>query len=214
MNTIKKNTLEKNLFYDNQIILKYKIEYPEITESKYSEGAKIFNQKNQKEALKLKQYAETDLYEEAKEIYEYNKKNGYPIMVYEVIQVFEITYNIQNIISMYKDQYIYSGGAHGITTRIPLNWNLEVCKEIPLFCCYPNNPYFILDILKQILNEIQEQIATEGNIYFDNYCNLVIQTFNPNQFYIVPQGIIIFFNLYDIAPYSTGIPTFLIEKQK
>jgi len=64
-----------------------------------------------------------------------------------------------------------------------------------------------LDILK----EINRQILDNKEIYFEDACNLVLETFNPDSFYLVPEGIVIYFQQYDIAPYSSGIRTFLIK---
>ncbi len=43
MNQIKINTAEKELYYKGEVILKYRIEYPEITTSMYEEGKQVFN---------------------------------------------------------------------------------------------------------------------------------------------------------------------------
>lgn len=45
-------------------------------------------------------------------------------------------------------------------------------------------------------------------IYFDNTCNLVLDTFNPKSFYLLKDRVVIYFQQYDIAPYSSGIRTF------
>lgn len=205
MNVIKENLIESELKYDNTTILTYKIKYPQITNSRYNLGKDIFNMYNEKIAKDLKKYAEGELYLQAKEVYEYNKKHGYPIMVFEVILETKITYNDDKVLSLYQDQYIFTGGAHGSTVRTSQNWNLYVARQIQLYSLY-SNPYFLLDILRNI----NLQIANEKENYFDNYCGLVLENFNPTQYYITEKGINIFFNQYDIAPYSTGIPVFLV----
>ncbi len=158
-------------------------------------------------AFELEERCKNELYNEAVETYKYNKENGYPIMVYEVYRTFEVTYNFSNIVSLYIDEYIFTVGAHGNTTRRSQTWDLlrNDCM-LSIECFFPNNPYFIIDILK----EINIQISTNPEIYFDNTCNLVIETFNPESFYLVPNGIVIYFQQYDIAPYSSGIRTFNI----
>lgn len=78
---------------------------------------------------------------------------------------------------------------------------------MPLECFFRGDPYFILKILK----EINSQIAINPDIYFENTCKLVLDAFNPNNFYLVPNGIVIYFQQYDIAPYSSGIRTFTIN---
>lgn len=71
--------------------------------------AQKFNRYNQNIAFNLKLKAETELYKEAVELYKYNKENGYPVMVYEVYKTFEITFNSNNLVSLYSDEYIFSG---------------------------------------------------------------------------------------------------------
>ncbi len=105
----------------------------------------------------------------------------------------------------------FQGGAHGNTKRESQNWNLQNGKQIPLKDLFPNNPYFMIDILKEINCQIATQLESGENDYFDNYCQLVLENFNPHNFYLTPKGITLFFNQYEIAPYSSGIPTFLIK---
>ncbi len=205
MNEIKENIIENELKYDNTTILTYKIKYPQIISSRYKLGKDIFNRYNERIVQDLKQYIEGELYLQAKEVYEYNKKQGYPVMVFEVILETKITYNQDKILSLYQDQYTFTGGAHGSTVRTSQNWNLAVARQIGLYMLY-SNPYFLLDILRKI----NLQIANEKENYFDDSCELVLETFNPNQYYITKEGINIFFEQYDIAPYSTGIPVFLV----
>lgn len=209
MFNIKNNIFEKEIFYKGNLILKYKIEYPSI----YNGCPKSeFNNYNLSKAMQLKKYAETVLLKQAQETFEYNNANGYPIMVFELIYEYNITYNNNNIISLYADEYIFSGGAHGLTTRTSQNWNMQCSKQITLSDLFPNNPYYLIDILKNINKQIEDQIANGTNQYFDNYCKLVLETFKINQFYINSNNeFAVYFQSYDIAPYSSGIPVFYMK---
>lgn len=211
MNKMKMNTAEKELYYQGEVIVRYKIEYPEIINSYYNEGMQIFNHENRKSALELKEYAEGELYEQAKQTYEFNKKNGYPIMVYELVRECNITYNQNQLVSLYCDEYIFEGGAHGNTLRKSQNWDLKIAQEIPLQAFSKGNPYYLIDILKQINKQIAEQIESGVGSYFPEYYQLVLETFNLENYYLTPDGIVVFFQQYDIAPYSSGIPTFLVK---
>lgn len=206
MNYINKNVLEKELFYDGVLILKYHIEYPSINISVNESAIIRFNNYNKSLALKIQNRAETEIYHNAVETYKYNKANGYPIMVFEIYRNFIITYEHLNILSLYTDEYTFSGGAHGNTIRNSQTWNLLIGTMIKLDSFFPHNPYFLIDVLKQI----NEQISKEPDIYFDNTCNLVLDTFNPDSFYLISNGIVIYFQQYDIAPYSSGIREFTI----
>lgn len=207
MNTIKKHEIENELKYKNTVILTYRIEYPEITSSSYCYGKNIFNKYNKDKAIMLENYIKNKLYFDAVSTYEYNSANGYPIMVFEVISEFNITYNNGFLVSLYEDKYEFTGGAHGNTIRTSQNWNLSTGCFIPISYFFPNNPYYLVNIFKNINSQIQ---ANPEN-YFDNYCELVLETFNPESFYVTPENIAIYFQQYDIAPYSSGIPIFYIN---
>lgn len=209
MYRIIENTFEKELYYKDTVILKYTIKYPRIINN--SMGANRFNRFNYEKAIKLKHYSENELFKEAKELYDYNVSNGYPVMMYEVFLDYTITYNQNSIVSLYSDEYIYSGGAHGNTIRSSQNWNINFGRQFSLESLFDNDCNYILDILKDINNQIEQQIANGSNQYFENYCSLVLNTINLNNFYLNPGYITIFFQQYDIAPYSSGIPSFNIQ---
>ena len=202
---IVKRTITKELNYDNTVVLKYNIEYPEIVGQNNISNDK-FNRYNKDLAIKLQKRAENELYQEAIELYKYNKENNYPIIQYEVYRTYKITLNINQIISLFIDEYTFTGGAHGNTIRTSQTWNMDVARMIELYELF-RNPYFIINIFKQVI----EQINNEKDIYFENACCLVIDTFNPKSFYLTPNYIVVYFQQYDIAPYSSGIRTFNIQ---
>ena len=201
--------LQKEMKYENTVVLKYHIEYPEIVMDwqQNRNGIKKFNDYNLKIALQTQQKAENELYKEAIELYKYNKENGYPQMMYELYREYQITLNQENAVSMYIDEYIFSGGAHGTTTRTSQTWNLILGKMVELYELYPNEPYFLLDILRKINREISENLE----IYFADPYPLVVEYFNPDSYYIDNGKVVIYFQQYDIAPYSSGIIEFTLE---
>ena len=180
---IRKNILEKELKYDNTVILKYHIEYPSIKIDNNRIGEERFNLYNKNLALTLQKRSEEELYKDSIEQYKYNKENNYPIMIYEIYRNYEITFNSRNLVSLYADEYIFTGGAHGDTIRTSQTWDFNYNTLLQLYEFYPRNPYFLLGIFKNISN----QILKNPDIYFEDNCNLVLNTFNP---------------------YSSGIPTF------
>lgn len=201
--------LQKEMKYENTVVLKYHIEYPEIVMDwqQNRNGIKKFNDYNLKMALQTQQKAENELYKEAIELYKYNKENGYPQMMYELYREYQIKLNQENAVSMYIDEYIFSGGAHGTTTRTSQTWNLMLGKMVELYELYPNEPYFLLVILRKINREISENIE---NFFADPY-PLVVEYFNPDSYYIDNGKVVIYFQQYDIAPYSSGIIEFTLE---
>lgn len=214
MNEIKFYTVEKKLYYQGNVIVQYSIEYPQIISSPYDEGMQVFNYANRKKAQDLKEYAEEELYHQAKQVYESNKKHGYPIIIFELNLETKITYQKDDIVSLYQDEYTFTGGAHGSTVRTSQTWDLKLARLIELQDFYDKHSYYVIDILKQINAQIAERRKQEPSSYFDDYCQLVLEFFRFENFYLTKNGTVIYFQQYEIAPYSTGITTFLIQKIK
>lgn len=203
---INTNLIEREMKYDNNVVLKYHIEYPSIVIPNNRNGERKFNTYNEKLALALQKKSENELYKESVELYKYNKSNNYPIMVYDIYRNYNVTFNSKALVSLYFDEYIFSGGANGNTTRTSQTWDFNYNYMLQLYEFFYKNPYFLIDILKKINN----QISINSNNYFPDSCNLVLETFNPLNYYLTPQGIAIYFQQYDIAPHSSGIPTFIV----
>lgn len=209
---IEKITIEKNLKYKDTIIFKYVITYPHIISNQSIYGIDEFNRFNQIYALNRKLYVEKNLFEMAKKDFDYNVSNGFPTQVYELILNFTVTYQKKFIISLYQEEYLYTGGAHGSTTVTAQNWNLLYGNQFLLYDLYKNDSSYLLYILREINHQIQVQLENNETAYFDNSCQLVLNTFQFNQFYLTEKNLVIFFQSYDIAPYSSGIPRFFIPR--
>ncbi len=208
---LQKIVVEKNLYYKNHLILKYIIEYPRIVGNTYSYSIQKFNHFYQMKAMELKLYAEKDLFQDAKQIYDYNVSNNYPFFPYEFVVNYSVTYNQNSIISLYFDKYVYAGGAHGTTERVSRTWNMQNGTLITLCNLLHNDCSSVILILKDIVHQIESQISSGTGSYFENYASLVIENFNFEQFYLVDDNIAIYFQQYDIAPYSSGLPVFLLN---
>lgn len=205
---VENRIVQNKLTYKGEVILKYKIEFPQIR------GNERFNMYNYNNALRLQQLCEKELYEQAKKVYDYNQENRYPLMIFEIIKEYVVTYNYNNIISIYSDEYIFEGGAHGNTLRYSQNWNLQQGRMIELSELYKRNPNYVSEILKEINNQIKDNIQKGKNIYFEGPCCLTSAMFRVENYYLYGEFIAIFYQQYDIAPYSSGIQVFYMPKRK
>lgn len=207
---VKEKYIFNNLYFNNTLITTYTIKFPCFYTYTYSRCLEKINEIYLKEALVFEQYCKTVLYNAAVEQYKFSIQNGYPIMIYEGYLAYTITYSQNNMISLYFDRYEYTGGAHGSTVRYSNTWNLN-------HCCFMSLEDFGLtkeEIVPEIYKQIEEQIQNGTNQYFENYKELVLKTFNPNSFYLSNDSVVIYFQQYDIAPYSSGIVEFKIALQK
>ena len=187
-------------------LLTYKIAYPEFKSSFYQMSLKVINRYYRDKALKYQTYCETNLFDLAVEQYKGDIENGFPVRVFEAMLVYNDTYLKSCIISLYTQRYEYTGGAHGNTIRDSQTWNLQKCRMIKLRQLF----HCSIDYKAYILGIIEAQIKQSPDIYFDNYHELISEYFNEDSFYCTPEGIVVYYQQYEIAPYSSGIMEFLI----
>jgi hypothetical protein len=121
-----------------------------------------------------------------------------------------ITYNQNCFLSLYFDQYEYAGGAHGLTVRYSDTWNLPKSKRMELAEFFPHRTHYRDFVIQTINMQIENEMSAGNAMYFENYSQLVKENFKTNNFYLTKEGLVIYFQQYDIAPYASGLPTFTI----
>ncbi len=208
MQTILKKTLSDIMNYHDIPVLTYTIHYPFFTTTCSPAAAQSINKYYAFQAKKDEINSRTVLYHQAAQQAEYVQKNQFPFHSYEYYSSYQITCNQNCITSLYTDQYTYLGGAHGNTVRESHTWDFNTGSQLSLSDFFPNNPSFTDYLFQGIEKQIAEQLKSSPSVYFDDYAALIRGNFNINGFYLRPDGIVIYYQQYDIAPYASGIPEF------
>lgn len=120
---------------------------------------------------------------------------------------YEVKKNTPNVISILVKYYKYSGGAHGYYEYIPYNIDLKDGNNVSLKDIFKSEEEYKTVINKEIDNQIKELGKKEKDLdkIYDFY------GVKENQkFYLEDGKIVIYFDLYEIAPYAAGIPEFPI----
>ena len=126
---------------------------------------------------------------------------------------YEVKKSNDKIFSILIKYYKYSGGAHGIYEYIPYNIDLASGNVFVLKDIFDENSNYQQVINSEIKNQIK-QLNKEQNLPEDSTQIYAFNKIKDNQkFYIKDDSIIIFFDLYDIAPYVAGIPEFTIKRE-
>lgn len=203
-------TIQEDLFYKGELMLNYVINYPQFSSNQFPGAIGAMNQYYYMRALELKRYYRNNLYNQAVEQFRFAQQNGYPFNMFGAQTAFTVTYNQNCYVSLYTDQYEYTGGAHGITTRVADTWDLRKGYRIQLSQLFPGGFDYAAYLTDAIIAQIRQQIESGEADYFENYQELAVEYFNPGNFYLTPQGLVIYYDLYAIAPYAAGIREFTI----
>lgn len=212
--TINMREINCNFKYDSNEMLTLNIKYPIVnTYNNPSAGEKINNQINM-QVDEYIEYATETLYNEAIATYKDSIENNYPFHGYEAYMEYTITYNDNCFLSLYIDQYEFTGGAHGNTVRASNTWELCTGENIYLYCFFKPYTDYKNMIIQEMIAQAEENLKENPLIYFDDYKNRIIEYFDSNSFFMSADGITIYYQQYDIAPYSTGIVEFTIPYNK
>ena len=153
--------------------------------------------------------AALDLCRQAAAGYREAVKNGFPFHAYEAVLDYQTAYNRNCHLSAFRDQYEFTGGAHGNTVRSSDTWNLATGRTVPLSCLFREGAGYESLLLQRILEQADANMQQEP-IYFEDYRALIPKYFDPKSYYLTPDGIAFYFQQYQIAPYSTGIVVFTL----
>lgn len=200
---------ERTFKYNDIDVLILSIKYPVISMKTNKRAEWIINNQI---AMNVNDYMRNAdyLYDQAVRYYYESQENNFPFHSYEAYMDYTITYNANCILSCYADKYEFTGGAHGSTVRSSDTWDLCSGMYIPLNNIFEPGTDYRLFLTDEIIRQADYNLEQNPGIYFEDYRDLIIRNFNPHSFYVTPQGLTIYYQQYDIAPYSTGIVEFTV----
>lgn len=121
----------------------------------------------------------------------------------------EITYNSEHIISLAISSYSNTGGAHGNTNVTFYNFDKSTSKQVNIDTMITDKEAFKA-LAKQYF---QDQINRDGEFSYDDY--FFEEGFQlPANIGFNDEGLILFYNSYEIAPYAMGITELSIPYEK
>lgn len=160
-----------------------------------------------------------DLEKQSKEALEYAKTAGYDYIPYYAGITFEEKFNKNGLLSLYVVYDQYTGGAHGSHDDITYNFDLAKGELIPLSELFNADYDYKAAIDKSITAQIEnineqykEEAVKNGENPEDAYAPYsgFSGIAKDQHYYIKNSAIVIYFPLYEIAPYAAGIPEFEI----
>ena len=181
--------------------LKVDIIFPLVQGVKDKQVEEKINQTIQKDVLNFKERLKI----ESEKYLQGAKEEGWEIRKYIATIYYIVHYQKDDLLSLSVFYYSYTLGAHGHTLQRAYNFNLVNGEEILLSDILKKKKDYI-DIINQ---EIKRQIELNPQEYFSEWS--VFQSISEEQpFYLIEDGIVVYFGLYEIAPYASGIRYFKI----
>ncbi len=207
---IKMQTFEETFIYEDVEVMTLTIKYPVIKVYKSPDAQVKINNQIAIEVNEYFRYVSDILYEQAINDYKNAMENDFPFHGYEAIMEYVITYNNNCFLSYYIDKYEFTGGAHGNTIRSSDTFELRSGTEIPLYCYFKEGTDYRRLLTNEMIKQAGSRLKDNPGIYFDDYKSLIIKNFDEDNYFLTPEGLAVYYQQYDIAPYSTGIVVFTV----
>lgn len=136
--------------------------------------------------------------------------NNILVRPYTVQTNYDVHYTSSSFLSLTVMYYEYTGGAHGISCKVPYNLNLKTGENITLEKLFQQNTNYIHLINKEIQLQIDKKNSVPGAIPITEFTTIS----NTQPFYIDGNNLVIYFQPYEIGPYVLGIQEFKIPLSK
>jgi len=207
---VEENVFEKNYELDRINDKKVKgelfISVPEISSEEYPQAAesisKYFNE--------LKESHRDRFEAELEELTGRDEIGGESLPRY-LDMSFRTEYNHGCIISFSFATGSYTGGAHDMTVLGSETFDLRDGSRITLDDLFTvDEETYSRRIKDNILEQMDEQAKDESSPFYENYAELMEHTFNKESFVLTEDGLCIYFQIYDLAPYAGGAFRFVI----
>lgn len=181
--------------------LKEDIKIPQLKSDLFKERVDLINSNIKNDILPKVADAEKT----AKEYFDNTGNVVIPTFPFEIISNYIVNLNNAKLISIYNDYYEYLGGAHGNTIRTSYTVDKQNVRLLILQDLFTKDSNY-----KDIINkEIVRQINLEPDIYFNSGKDFKGIKYNQD-YYLNGENLIIYYQLYEIAPYVAGIREFKI----
>lgn len=201
-------SLKREMSHEGIPVLSISVSVPRIVRPVRPAAAKRINRYYRHACKVFLRYCETHLYKLAVEEFEGALANSFPFRKFDAVFTYTVTWNQDCVLSLYTDSYEYTGGAHGNTVRYADTWDLNTGYPLPIAAFFPHGAPWRKRLIAGAAKQAEAGIAAGEAMYFDDYKKLLVKHFNSQNFYLVSEGLAVYYQLYTVAPYVEGIVSF------
>ncbi len=136
-------------------------------------------------------------------------KNSSALLPFELFSTYEVKKNGLNILSLVYEINSYTGGSHGITKVYSFNIDQKTEKKIYLKNLFKSNVDYRALLTKLVAKNMRLDNAKDDDdptkfmFFEDAYIDI-----DKAIFYFQGKNLVLQFPLYELAPYSSGMPEF------
>lgn len=198
---ISKVTETKEIKNDSgEIIINIKCSYPLIENKNNNEFIDRINNEYMLYAENFIKEAEKSK-EDAQSLYE---GMGKDFVAYARELDYEVNMNKDGLMSITSIAYYYSGGAHPSIIEMSRNFDIDKKEELSLNEIIDDKSW---NLNENIYKLFKEELENREFILDEMWNDILKEEIGSVQYYLKEGGIVLYFNVEQVAPYAVGAPT-------
>lgn len=187
--------------------LRINVHYPKLERISDKKFQKNVNKNFELHALQLQKKIKKEAQSQYKE-----QASDYPLYQYELISNYTVKESLKDYLVFQFVDYWYTGGAHGLSQQHYITLDLQNNKIVMLEDLFTDKENYADQLKKLIIQQIKDRLH-QDKVFFDDFYDRIQIKENQN-FYVTNNGdLVLVFNVYEIAPYSTGVVEFRLKKE-
>ena len=204
---------EKNSLHD---CAELKIEYPYLSGSKNNKAIVSINNNIKLQLLQpILDEGEYNSLDSLISAYfnEFNlvlKETVQPVQGWQIERIMKVKNQSAKILAIEYSDYSYLGGAHPNSFLTYSNYNLENGEQVSLDDCFNKDYEVQLNSIGEKIFRQQKNLTSKSDLNSEGYWFDENKFELNDNFAIIQNGLLFYFNAYDIAPYAMGSTELII----
>ena len=152
-------------------------------------------------------YCETMLTETSREALAWARENGGTFTPYALESGYQVTRSDDAVFSVIRDQYESTGGVHPSYAMLAETFDAANGGRMSVFTLF--SAMEEQDVLGLIHHKVaalaERRMETQPDLYYENYRELLADTFDPLCFALTDTGLTLYWQTYSIGPFVSGV---------
>lgn len=158
------------------------------------------------------QNAATDIVGAAQEDFDFARENGYEFYPYADEQDYVLKLDTDRYVSVLRIHYTYLGGAHGEGYLFSDTFDMSTGEIMTLDQIFTvSSDEYMPRVLAEMKTQAAQRLTEDKTPVFDE--TALEDAFDPNCFYLTPDTLVIYYQVYSLGSHTLGAPEFSIPRE-
>ncbi len=200
--------INEKMYFRSQKVLQYTMQYPKFSSTMFFSAAAAMNRHYRGKYAVSRQQLRQSLYHQAVRSKWHRTARLSPLR--SRIHMYRHLLSGLYGMSMYFDVYRYTGTEDSSKACSADTWDLACGRRVGMAQFFAPSAAYKEYVIDAVTAQIAAQKEEKRGGYFDDFAARAKRYFNTNSFYLAPEGLIVFYQPYQLMPHAGWLPQYLL----